>query len=214
MKNALLIALGVFVLASFLAQPAAADTVTFVVTPDKVGPLFSGGSVDLFSPGLNGTALSGQALSLDLVFQPGMLARLAMLSPQVFGVNLNIFTNGGFPGFVGPATTGYLLDAAGNQFGPSQSAGRSASDDGTFNMSLVNFTNPSMVDIRGAHFDTSLPGTGFLITNAQLQFTLNDENSVRFGTAQQLPESNSLVLLGVGLVAVGVIIRFVRKRSA
>jgi hypothetical protein len=203
MKKTVLITLGVLVLVSFLTRPAAATAITFTVPPDKIGTTLSGGPVDLFSTGLNGTVLSGQSLSLDLVFQPGMLARVSMVNPSTLGVNLTVFTNAaGSPGFAGAATTGYLLDAGGNPFGATQTAGRSATD-GSFNVGLVTFTNPSMTaDISGAHFDLVMPNTLFTVTNAQLRFNLTGQNNMLFGTVQQLPETSSMVLLGIGLVVI------------
>ena len=190
------------VLLTILAQPAAATTISFTPSPANIGVPFQNTNVDLFSTGLNGTALSGQPFSLDLVLTNDLLARLQVVSPGALGIGLTIFTNAGSePGFSGP-TTGFLLNPGGLQIGNSQEAGRAQSSDGSFSMALVSFTPADFagatVDISGAHFDTSLPNSGFVVTNARLRFTLNN-NQLIFGTAQQLPEPPALALLFVGV---------------
>jgi hypothetical protein len=170
------------------------DVVEFTVDPANIGTLYGPKDVDLFSAGLNGTVLSGQDLSLDLMLSNDVLARLFLVEPHAFAIGLEVYTNGGTsPGFAGP-TTGFLLDPNGNQFGDSQLAGREAGENGTFGVGLVSFTpenlgGTSVVDISGVHFNTVFPDTGFVVTNTQLRFSLtNQEDSVKFGTAQELPE--------------------------
>ena len=199
-------------LAILIASPAISwcDTVQFAVPPANIGTLIQGPvELDLSSSGLNGTVLAGQSLSLNLVLDNAVLARLFLLDPGTFGIGLDIHTNAGtFPGFAGP-TTGYLLDANGNQFGGTQVAGRGASNDGTFGMGLVSFTLGNLggaqaVDISGVHFDTSLPTNGFVITDAQLRFSFNTATDrAEFGTAQQLPEPSTkgLTLAGALVIA-------------
>jgi hypothetical protein len=198
-------------LAILIASPVISwcDTVQFAVAPVNIGTLIQGPvDFDLFSSGLNGTVLAGQSLSLDLVFDSDVLARLFLVDPGTFGIGLDIHTNAGtFPGFAGP-TTGYLLDAKGNQFGGTQVAGRSAGDDGTFGMGLVSFTLGNLggaqaVDISGVHFDTSLPDDGFVITDAQLRFSFNTATDrVELGTAQQLPEPSTTGLTLAGALVI------------
>jgi hypothetical protein len=192
------------VLLFLVSLPAHATTITFTVPPANIGPLFSGNSIELSSSSLNGTALAGQSLSLDAMFANNILARLTMTTPDVLGVGLIFSTNAGTtPGFAGPTTTGFLRDANGNPFGGTQTAGRSASSDGSFSIDLNDFIGPStIVDLSGLHFDTSFPTSGFVVTNTTLQFTLNNQNSVRFGTIQQLPEPTSLSLLAVGFAGI------------
>jgi PEP-CTERM motif len=197
------------------------DTVQFTVAPVNIGTLIQGPvDFDLFSSGLNGTVLAGQSLSLDLVLDSDVLARLFLVDPGTFGIGLDIHTNAGtFPGFAGP-TTGYLLDPNGNQFGGTQVAGRAAGDDGTFDVGLVSFTSGNLggapvVDISGVHFDTSFPNSGFVITDAQLRFSLNSaDDSVEFGTARQLPEPSTSGLILVGALVIALMAWRSRRRHA
>lgn len=185
------------------------DSVQFTVDPANIGTSYKGGVVDLFSSGLNGAVLSGQSLSLDLVLSNEVLARLSVSYPS-FGILLNVHTNAGtFPGFAGP-TTGFLLDPNGNKLGDTQVAGRAEGSDGTFVMGLDLISGG---DISGVHFDTVFPDTGFVVTNAQLRFSLNSPNNgLIFGTAQQLPESsNRWDYLGL-LVVLGIFLHNARRR--
>ncbi|HZI50193.1 MAG TPA: hypothetical protein VFE29_00090, partial [Terriglobia bacterium] len=179
-----------FLTVILFAQPAAATTISFTPAPANIGVLFSNTDVDVFSTGLNGMTLSGQSLSLDLVLTNDLLARIQLLEPEALGVGLTVFTNAAsFPGFAG-TTTGFLLNPSGLQAGPAQEAGRTQGSDGSFSTGLVSFTGADfggagIIDISGVHFDTSFPNTGFVVTNARLRFSL-DDNRLMFGTAQQL----------------------------
>ena len=64
----------------------------------------------------------------------------------------------------------------------------------------ADFGGAGIIDISGVHFDTSFPNTGFVVTNARLRFSL-DDNRLMFGTAQQLPEPSTLLLLFAGCLA-------------
>jgi hypothetical protein len=186
------------------AQPARATTIPFTVPAASIGVTYQGTDVDFFSPALNGTVLSGQGLSLDLVLANDVLARLSLFDASQLGVGLTVFTNAGTsPGFAG-TTTGFLLNSNGAQLGQSQDAGRSQGSNGTFSMGLVTFSlaglgGSSVIDIKGAHFDTVFPNTGYVVQDARLRFTLNS-NSEKFGTAQQLPETTTLMLVLIGLL--------------
>src|SRR5437879_12915589 len=113
----------VSLLAILIASPAInwCDTVQFTVAPANIGtPIQGPVDFDLFSSGLNGTVLAGQSLSLDLVLDNDVLARLFLIDPGTFGIGLDIHTSaGGFPGFAG-ATTGCLRDPNGNPLGGSK----------------------------------------------------------------------------------------------
>lgn len=203
--------LGVVLLAA-LATRAAATTVQFSVDPTLIGTTLSG-DVDLFSSGLDGVGLQGQTLSLDLVLADTVPARLLLGSPTQFGVLFVVHTNAGtFPGLPG-STTGYLLDPSGAQMHAPMVAGRGQGSDGTFSAGLVSFTaallGSSPVDISGVHFDITFPNTGYLVTDAQLRFSLQSENAVTFGT--QLPEPSALLLLLIGLVGLVGTWSFVRR---
>ena len=191
-----------------IASPAISwcDTVQFTVEPANIGTVIQAPFVDLFSSGLNGTVLSGQSLSLDLVLSNDVLARLFLSDPTTFGIGLTIDTNAGtFPGFAGP-TAGFLLDPSGNQLGSSQVAGRADSSDGSFSMGLVSFTRADLngavvIDISSVQFNTTFPNDGAVITNANLRFSFNGisgVDGVEFGTAKQLPEPSTLGLTLVG----------------
>ena len=210
-----------------IASPAIGwcDTVQFTVDPANVGIVYTGAStpsyVDLFSSDLNGTVLAGQSLSLDLMFNNDVLARLGLSDPGAFGVGLSIDTNAGtYPGFAGP-TTGFLLDPNGNQFGDTQVAGRADSSDGSVIVGLVSFTSDNLegangVDISGVQFDITLPDTGYVVTDAQLRFSLNSVyDTVEFGKAQQLPEPSTfgLTLMGVLVVVLAAWRRGLKRPS-
>jgi len=193
-----------------LASPVIgwADAVNFTVPPSDFGTIFAGGSVDLFSSSLDGTVLSGQSLSLDVLLSDSVLAHIQAVDPNSFGVNLEIFTNApAGPGFAGP-TTGFLLDSNGNQFGSTLTAGRSDGSDGSFSMGLVLFTSADLEDeinfeISGAEFATELPSTGYAITGAELIFTLGNHNRMAFvDPGRNVPEPSTAMLTLVGLFAV------------
>jgi hypothetical protein len=182
------------------------DNLQFTVDASDVGTLLQGpGSIDLYSSGLNGTVLSGQSLALNLQLSNQMLSRLYLIDPAAFGVELVIDTNAGTsPGFAGP-TTGYLLGPNGNAFGDPQTAGEAdGCCPGELDLGLVSFTSANLdgaeiLDISGAHFDTSLPNNGYTITNTQLVLNLNSGyDAVEFGTAQQLPEPPTVWLVLAG----------------
>jgi hypothetical protein len=151
-------------------------------------------------------------MSLDLDLAGDVLARLLLPNVTELGVGLTVFTTGGtLPGNAG-TTTGFLLNPAGGQLGPTLDAGRSQGT-GSFTMALVLFPTGSLgsnsiVDISGAHFDTIFPSSGFTVTGSQLRFTLGS-NSVRFGTPAQLPEASTVVLMLTG-IAFGLLLNYRR----
>lgn len=193
--------LAIWVSLVVMVSPVAGWCVTLPVTidPSTLGVSYQGPAGVAFEvPGLDGTVLSGQSLSLDVMLPASILGRLSLSDPTALGVGLGILTNANtFPGFAGP-TTGFLLDASGNPFGSTQEAGRADGDNGAVIVGLVSFTQADLgdrhgVEIRGVHFDTSLPNTGFLVTNTVLGFWVNSPyDRLEFGTAAQLPEPPSL----------------------
>lgn len=194
----------VLALGVLIASPAIAycGTVDFTVNPANLGVVEHGSPVDLFSSGLDGTALTGQSLSLDLVFSDQVLAKLFIADPGAFGVTLEIYTNSASaPGFPG-STTGYLLDPTGNQFGTTMDAGRADGSNGTFAVGLSGFTsgdldNQSVFEISGLDFDTVFPtDRGVVVTGTELIFSMNNKyNGIEFGSQQQLPEGSSTLVL-------------------
>lgn len=196
----------VFLTVFLFAQSAGATTISF--TPSPIGVPLQNTNVDMFSNGLNGTLLTGQAMSLDLIFTNELLGRITLLNANEFDLVLTVFTNApGEPGFAGAGSTGFLINPNGGQLGSSIEAGRSQGNDGTFDLGLVTFSPSSfgganVIDISGVHFDTSLPTSGFAVTNTRLRFTPNS-NQMLFGTAAQLPESSTLALLVAGISFAG-----------
>jgi hypothetical protein len=153
-----------------------------------------------FSQDLNGIVLNGQSLSLNVMLDDEVLAR--MLLHDRIGVSLLLFTTATtFPGTAGPST-GYLLDENGSQIGGFQNVGSTQSSGGAFGLPMSLITTQTMgthaVDISGAHYNTIFPSSGYTVTNARLRFTVAGASQLTFGTAQQLPEPSSLVLLLTG----------------
>ncbi|TMQ31305.1 MAG: hypothetical protein E6K65_01865 [Nitrospirae bacterium] len=192
-----------------IASPAMGwgNTVQFTVPQADIEILHTT-EFELSSSGLNRTVLAGQNLSLDLLLSDSVLARLFVSDPKDWVIDLEFSTNAGtFPGDAGP-TTGFLLGPNGNQFGDSQDAGRGQGTNGTFGMGLVSFTSDNLaganvIDISGVHFDTTFPATGFVVTDAQLLFSFSgDTDGLKFGTAQQLPEPETLGLTFVGVLVI------------
>jgi hypothetical protein len=193
-----------------LSVPSAtATTIPFTPSPASIGVSFTNTDVDVFSSGLNGTTLSGQPMSLDLVLTNDLLARIQLTIPEDLGVTLTVFTNAGMePGFSGP-TTGFLINPVGNPWSAPQDAGRTQGNNGTFSMGLTGFSSGQFggagtIDVSGVHFETSFPNTGFTVTNSRLRFSLS-ANHLIFGTPLQLPEPSALVLLFAGISLVGVV---------
>lgn len=156
----------------------------FNVSPALIG-LPSPGEFDLYSNGLDGTTLAGQALSSDFDFAGGVLARLLLNTDGFLLLRVHT-TASSFAGFAGAGPSGFLLASDGTQIGARIDGGRSASSDGTFS---VGVTLPTQnVDIKGIHFDFALPSTGFAITGVELKLGAYDTSTVQFGTVAQLPE--------------------------
>jgi hypothetical protein len=190
------------------AAPAAGTTATFPVSAGQVGTDLTG-DIDLFSTNLNGVTLSKQSLSLDLLLADDVLARI------LFGdvnVALTIQTNtAGSPGFAG-GTTGFLLGPDGLALHSPLVGGGAAASDGTFSIGLVDLTSvlSGLIDVAGVHFDTTFPHNGSQITGARLRFSVNPDVSLKFGTAAQLPEPATAVLLGAAGALLLVVKRWTR----
>jgi hypothetical protein len=203
------------IMVAFLcAAPLGATTLTFAVDPAQTGIVYTAGlyPTDTFtfhSSQMNGTKLNGQSLSVDAIFGGDVLARVFALYPQRLGVGLMLFTDApGVPGQFGNAT-GNLLSPQG-QASNTLVAGRAMSDAGQAFMCLVLFNQSDLggypvIDISGAHFDTTLPTSGYSVTDAMLVFVFTN-NRVEFGTAAQLPEPPTWVTMGIGLAILGVLV--------
>ena len=96
-----------------------------------------------------------------------------------------------------------MLDPNGNQFGGTQVLGRAGGNNGAIFVGVG--TPEPNVDISGAHFDIALPNTGFEITGLELTFGVSEaDESVKFGTAEQLPEPSTFGLTAMGLLILAV----------
>jgi hypothetical protein len=182
--------------------------VPFSVDPALIGSPLPAGAYDAFSSGLNGTLLSGQLLSIDLVYADGILARA--LGATSIDVGLALSTNttfncqefpgfgtqcGNWPGFP-TGVTGYLLAPDGSALTPPRAGGSAQGSDGSMFAGFTGVTSPTPGganwELSGAHLEFGLPNTGFELTDALLRLVVRS-GTVQFGTAQQLPDGDSLV---------------------
>jgi len=196
------------ILALLFVVPIHATTLTFGVAPSMIGSPIGPGEIDFHSNDLNGIVLTGQPMSLDVIFANDVLMRVGMLEPQKFWVSLIFSTSSHTAvGAAGP-TTGYLLYPGLVQADPTVIGGRGYSDTGMFGIGLGNMlpdlSRSAFIDLAGVHFDTSMPNAaGFTITDVNLRFSIMPGwDVVRFGTIAQLPEPSSLMLLPFGLVGI------------
>jgi len=185
---------------------ASANPITLTVNPGLVGPTFEGARDLDFSFGsqLDGVTLSGQSMSLDFVFADGILARVSSSVEGTLdlGVLLEVQTTAnGFPGFAGPDTMGFALAPDGTPLQPPQSTGRGAGSDGTFFAGIFPTLAVTNFEMSGVHFDIVFPSTGYMVTGGKIRVSsVDDLQSIRFGTAAQLPEPATLALLLVGVL--------------
>jgi hypothetical protein len=183
------------------------DTVQFTVPPADIGIIYtpdSSGPGDFTSDVFDGIALTGEVLSFDAVLSDGVLARFGNCIGAC-GVSVGIFTNAPFTftEFAGPSSTGSVLDPNGNQ-GATQLLGRAGGNNGAIFTGVV-VPGPNE-DVSGAHFDIVLPNTGFEITGLELSFVVSsDSESLKFGTAEQLPEPSTFGLTAMGLLILAVL---------
>ena len=168
-----------------LPIPAHSSPVTIDLGSLGGGPYeFSANFADL-----NGTPISGQAQSLNIMFAtPGHAPY------SIYDVVLIWRTDfGAFPGFLEPGT-GFLMADGGAPLTPELALGRASGDDGSMAAGIIG-GGPltGLFDVRGAHFDTAFPNLpGHFVTGATL---VVDALSV------SVPEPASLVLLAGGIAA-------------
>src|SRR5438552_9617489 len=182
--------------------PAHATTITIDLGPPG---RVTGEKIVSFSD-LNDLPLSGQTLSLDLVFSGNSFVRLFkstnstfLLMPMLDVVGAGTINN--------PTGSGYLFDEAGNpissvtSFGGSVTTGPGGE---AFRLSLAGFfpfladqTGNFPLDIYGAHLDITLPnGPGFDVTGGE--FGLFPNASDRWHNQFQIgdvPDSGSTLLM-------------------
>jgi len=159
--------------------------------PANIQRLFSATFADL-----NGLHLTGQSVQLDIAFREDQFIRIFTASPG-FSINLAFTTNAGtFPGFLGVASTGSLLDQNANEFGGG-ALGRAASSDGRifgglFPGTLSDGASNGLMDggpydAYGIRFDLVLPNNpGVQITSSQFAFYTESLLSA-FGIGPNIP---------------------------
>jgi hypothetical protein len=166
---------------------------------------------------LDGIALRGQTLSLDLSFLGGKFVRLFSITDSSFSAQIVVQTSGlGEVGFL--SGTGFLFDQQGNPLDAPQDLG-SASGDGSMAAGLfpvfgTGLHRPS--DFFGVHLDLTLPDDpSVLIASGGFKF-LSDSGSP-FGVGPGVPPDlttpdagSSFLLLCFGLLA----LVLVRRRVA
>lgn len=184
----------------FMTTTASGSPIFLPVDPGIVGQPSAGRFHFPFNE-LNGVTLSGQAFSSHFVFADDILGRLLFVND--FFVGLTVQTNASsFPGFAGSGPTGFLLAPDGTPLDAPIGAGRAASSDGRFSVGLSILPaslGKNAVDMEGVHFDLLFPGTGFVVTGAEIQLNVNAPSTIQFGTAAQLPEHSALILLALSL---------------
>jgi hypothetical protein len=200
MKRLLCICAAVFVVGTF-GTPETSRASTIVVDPGPLG-LPNPFEFDIPFSDLNGTAVTGQSLSVEFVFAD---SKWISTISDTHGVLLMLFTN-----YAGPAIefslpgTGFFLDDFGNSLngtmnlfypGGTTTAGRVSA--ALYSGAPMLQTNPIATPFRyfGVHYDTILPSlTDTTIVSAQLRVVRANRISV--------PEStSSLVLITIGLGA-------------
>jgi hypothetical protein len=166
---------------------------------------------------LNGTALTGQTLSLDFTFTTGEFVRLFTVTSFSFASLLDLRTDAG--AFVGFADgTGYLVDQNGNPLITPQSLGSASGDNGSMHMDLFPFFSGELgrpADFFGVHFDLTLPSDPSAVIIGG-RFRLSSDPDQVFGIGPGVPRDivpdvgNPLLLLALSVTAVAAVRRVVR----
>ena len=196
----------VFVLLAFVQVLANVDVARATsIQIDLGSPPFLSTSFAVPFTDLNGTALSGQDLSLDLVFSGTQFVRLFSVTTD-FQISLKLESNTpGSPGF--PSGTGFLSDQLGNPLLPAQVLGSASSSDGSMLILLLPLLPGSGApdrpfDFFDVHFDLTLPSNSpFEITGGE--FALDSVSGGPFGVGPGVPRDivpdpgNTLIFLSL-----------------
>ena len=197
-----------------ISTAASGSPITLPVDPGIVGQPRSG-TFDFHFDDLNGVTLSGQSFSSDLVFADSNLARLSLQSE--LSVSLIIQTDAsGPPGFAGSGPTGFLLAPDGTPLDAPIAAGRASSSDGSFSVSfsILPATLGNAAHMEGVHFTMVFPTTDFVVTGAEVRLIVNAPSTIQFGTAAQLPEPSTSVLLALSVGSVLCVHEYTRRRQS
>jgi hypothetical protein len=165
---------------------------------------------------LDGTALGGQALSVDFGFLNDEFVRVFSVTSNAFQVLVKLQTNSvGFVGFLDG--TGYLIDINGNPIPGYGITGSASGSDGWMAISLFpllkdedgtpNDDLPRPFDFYGVHYDLMFPNVNddaIFVTKGE--FWLSSADGGVFGIGPGIPDNivpdsgATLLLLGTGLL--------------
>lgn len=199
------------------------------------GPDPSNGSIMLSQSfaDLDGTALGGQSLSLDLLFTGDEFIRIFSASPRTalgIEVGLTFYTDAGhFVGFFGPSA-GYLIDANGAEFAAG-AVGRCAGSDGSLGAGLFPGTLDGSswsddlagrpYDFYGVHYDLVLPNDpNVQITAATFDVDMASVTPPILGVGPGIPADivpdagSTLVFMGLALAGLSAPRLFGRRGCA
>ena len=187
----------VFITIAALAVAEQAEALTIVLAPGPPGTT----SQDIWMSfnALDGTALNGQAQSLDFVFadQKWIATRTDTLD-----AHLSIYTNAGtYPGFL--RGTGYLFDSANNDIGVPCGFGSAAGSNGQMDAGLfpANRLNNPLI-FYGVHFDLTYPVNPSVTASGEYLRLIDYGNHGAIGVnyIPSVPEPSTMLLVGSGLI--------------
>jgi len=207
--------LGAVLVSFVLSSPVSAIPITVDVSAAVGAPVHGFVFYDFaLGSALNGLTFSGQTLMADVTFADDVLARVSLADPMRFFTYLILNTNAGtFPGFGAVEPSGDLLGANGLPLSLPVLGGQSDSSNGDFTFGF-GFPLVGGYDISGAHFEATLPTTGYTVTGATFKVvSTGPDDRLQFGTLAQLPEyESSASLFGLGALVL-VLVSLGRSRG-